>query len=317
MRPLNDWDVAYLDELAGQKETANFERKASDGLTKEKIAQGVCAFANSGEGYMVFGFRDEKAGGGMDEGVPATKGRQPIEDWAEALIPTLHQPPIEGCEARFIRHPAHHQPDRGVLVIAVPLSERRPHWTRDDEKAYLRAGAISAPMRPQTLLDISSRGTVPRGSVVELVIAPFRDRTYRKVGRLTLTVDFWACLEGGPITEQWAVELRVRPEDSRFQYAKVEMASNGPHLNPLPDLVSPFEVHETGVAFIRGSGPLFPHRWTKVLPQDAALLLHVPETKTSLEVAATFFAASALPATKLFGFDIQEGIPVLRPAQES
>lgn len=81
MRPLDEWDAAYLDELAHQDETASFEKKASEGLTREKIAQGVCAFANAGDGYMVFGFKDEKAGGGLDDGVPATKGRQPIKDW--------------------------------------------------------------------------------------------------------------------------------------------------------------------------------------------------------------------------------------------
>src|SRR3954454_23871507 len=120
MRPLGEWDAAYLVELAHQDETASFEKKAAEGLTREKIAQGVCAFANSGEGYIAFGFKDEKAGGGLDAGVPAAKGRQPIKDWVEALIPTLHHPPIEGCEAQFIQHASHDQ-DHGVLVIAVPL----------------------------------------------------------------------------------------------------------------------------------------------------------------------------------------------------
>ena len=141
MRSLYEWDADYITELGSQEETATFEKKAADGLTREKIAQGVCAFANSGEGFMVFGMKDEKGGGGLDAGVLATKGRQPIKDWVEALIPKLHQPPIEGCEARFIQNPMHHQPDRGVLVVAVPLSERRPHWPKDVEIPYLRVGA--------------------------------------------------------------------------------------------------------------------------------------------------------------------------------
>ena len=199
MRPLNDWDLAYLDELAGQEETASFEKKAADGLTREKIAQGVCAFANSGEGFVVFGMKDEKAGGGFDGGVQATKGDQPVKDWAEALIPKLHQPPIVGCEARFIHHPSHHPSNRGVLVIAAPLSERRPHWTQGEEKAYLRVGAHSGPMRCQTLLDISSRGTAPRGNILDLGLYPEGFSVPADLGNLTYRVRPTISIAGGTV----------------------------------------------------------------------------------------------------------------------
>jgi hypothetical protein len=168
-------------------------------------------------------------------------------------------------------------------------------------------------MRPQTLLDVSSRGTVPRGEVAELVIAPFHDSTYRDVGRVSFTVTFWVCLEGGPITEQWAVELRVRPEEGRFQYATVEPTSKGNSFIGMHDSASPFDVHELGVAFIRGSEPLFPLRRTRVLQNGVGLLLHIPENETRLEFDAIFFAASALPTVRVFEFDVRDGVPVSRP----
>src|SRR5262245_48352404 len=140
MRPLDEWDSAYLKELVLSDETAGFEKKSALGFdskkdaTKSEIAKQVCAFANSGEGFLAFGFKDKDKGpAGLDAGVHGSVGNQSVKDWVEALIPKQHHPPIEGCEARFIRDTTHHQPDRGVLVIAVPLSERRPHWTREDE----------------------------------------------------------------------------------------------------------------------------------------------------------------------------------------
>src|SRR6201995_4310988 len=130
MRPLDEWDAAYLDEVATMDETASLEKKSSLGfdqkkeLTKAEIAKQVCAFANSGEGYIAFGFKDKDKGPAwLDDGIDEYVGKQAGKDWVEALIPKQHQPPIEGCEARFIRHPMHHMPGKGVLVVAVPLSE--------------------------------------------------------------------------------------------------------------------------------------------------------------------------------------------------
>jgi hypothetical protein len=200
-----------------KEETASFEKKAAEGLTREKIAQGVCAFANSGEGFIAFGFKDEKAGNGLDDGVPATKGRQPIKDWVGALIPMLHHPPIEGCEARFIRHDSHSQ-DRGVLVIAVPLSERRPHWTRDDEKAYLRVGAHSAPMRPQTLIDITSRGVVPKGTVTDLGLTrrPYPGGRPPNPDQAEFLLNPVVMLDAGPVCEMWGLELSIASGNAKF-----------------------------------------------------------------------------------------------------
>lgn len=298
MRPLGEWDSAYLNELAHQNETAIFEKKAADGLTREKIAQGVCAFANSGEGFLAFGFKDEKAGGGLDTGVFATKGRQPIKDWAEALIPTLHQPPIEGCEARFIQHTSH-TPERGVLVIAVPLSERRPHWTRDDEKACLRVGAHSAPMRPQTLLDISSRSVAPRGRVLGLGMYPKPGGWPENSGKLAFFVRPTICIEGGAVCELWGLELKVTRGTGHFHN----------HNRLLSDIQVTVTWDET--LFFQGRQPLFPFSPRHAMPFESEAWVVVPSEEKELEITAKLFLASAIPVERRFRCEVGQYHPVV------
>jgi len=295
MRSLSQWDAEYLDELAGQKETASFERKASDGLTKEKIAQGVCAFANTGEGFMVFGLKDEKAGGGLDDGVPAVKGRQPIEDWAEALIPVLHQLPIEGCEARFIHHPTYHQPDRGVLAIAVPLSERRPHWCRHDDKFYLRAGAHSTPMPTQIFADMLTRGSVPRVDIADsgLGVKGYKHWYHHDFDGFSFPMNPVVWLKSGPICEIWACEIRETDGAGEFRCSMISQAidyASGSH-----------------DCYIRGNEPLFPTRKTLVLPKGFDFRLCVPSGVDNIEVAIRVYAASAPPFEKRFAFSVERG----------
>lgn len=303
MRPLSEWDSAYLDELVHHDETASFEKKAAEGLTREKIAQGVCAFANSGEGFLAFGFKDEKAGGGLDAGVHATKGRQPVKDWAEALIPTLHQPPIGGCEAKFIQHPTHHQPGCGVLVIAVPQSERRPHWTRDEEKAYLRVGSHSAPMRPQTLLDMRSRGSSPRGVISELgfLPRPSRNTSQGYEGFRTFLVTPKVFLESGPVCELWVFELRTQSGRAAFS-ASIKMPKPGGEFAylTLGGVVPNVSVPEPTVFAVQSREPLFPKRLTDALPSGAGVMLTIPRDIQKIEFVATLYLAAAPPVvTKL------------------
>ena len=306
MRPLYEWDADYLDELAGQDETASFEKKAAEGLTPQKIAQGVCAFANSGEGFIAFGFKEEKDGGGLDAGVPATKGRQTVKDWAEALIPKLHQPPIEGCEARLIRHPTH-QPDRGVLVVAVPLSERRPHWTRDEEKSYLRVGAHSASMRPQTFLDISSRGPTSKGMILDLGITarPSRMEPGIRDGQSrAFLVSPTVTVESGPLCELWAFELRSITAYCTFDimHKLPSSAQGAPALVRLSGVHPDISVPTTGVFYLKSKEPLFPKRVSDVLPADASMSLTIPRETQEVGFSARLYLGSAPPVVAQFTY---------------
>src|SRR5262249_53136003 len=125
LRPLDEWDSDYVDEIAKLDESADLEKKASDafttnagggisGATRDEIAKQVCAFSNTGDGLLVFGI--PKAGG-VDAGVPELVGRTPTKDCVEQLIPTLLHKVVYGCKAAWIHKPGHHAAARGTLVI--------------------------------------------------------------------------------------------------------------------------------------------------------------------------------------------------------
>jgi predicted HTH transcriptional regulator len=114
LRQLSDWDAAYLNEVEAMDETRLMEKKQSDGLKPDEIAKQVCAFAIAGGGFVVFGIKARKDRGGFDQGAPtqqssqARPGNQDTKAWIEALILTLHEPPITGCAARLLPKPNHH-----------------------------------------------------------------------------------------------------------------------------------------------------------------------------------------------------------------
>jgi predicted HTH transcriptional regulator len=136
--PIEDWDAAYVQTLATPEESLELEKKASakldlsTGPSKREalaeLAKQVCAFSNSSRGFLVYGIDDKK--GKLDQGVPIMEpsGHHLLKSWVEQQIPNLVSPAIHACQARHIHVPDSHTPDHGVLVVEIPLSDRRPHW---------------------------------------------------------------------------------------------------------------------------------------------------------------------------------------------
>jgi hypothetical protein len=237
--PLPDWDAAYLDEIDRLDEGADLDKKQAEGLKQDEIAKQACAFANAGGGYVVFGIKDAKHGRGFDDGVPAhvgRGGREPVKAWIEALIPKLHEPPIVGCEARFIRRPAH-APDRGVLVLYIPTSENRPHWVKaGQETAFLRVGEHSAPMSRRTFLDMANRNVAPEVEIENLNIANRQD-TKRPAKSYVLNP--LIKLVSGPICDRWHFELEVPPEAGRFEASQAVLIGGTRLVLPGKELLYP------------------------------------------------------------------------------
>jgi len=117
MEPIENWDEAYLQSIKADSESVVFEKKASQKLdplgdksgTREELEKQVCAFANAGGGFLVYGI--DKTGH-LDAGVAAKVTGQEIKSWVEQVIPGMLQPPITTCQAKFIRVSSFHAPDR-------------------------------------------------------------------------------------------------------------------------------------------------------------------------------------------------------------
>src|SRR5262249_47580441 len=152
-------------------------------------------------------------------------------------------PPVHICQARVVRVPGHHAPDRCAVVVSIPLSEHRPHWSNQNgrEVAYIRAGEHSLPMKLQTLLDISSHGIAPLGAIVDIGVLGYEMRG----GQFHFTLNPLIRLENGPMCERWMLELSVDPTTGAFMGG-----GNG-------------RVIEPNKLIITSTEPLFPRRATR------------------------------------------------------
>lgn len=279
MRPLDEWDDLYiLGEVVAAEESAVLEKKAEgkfvlttrgqpDGVTKDELAKQVSAFSNTGDGFIVYGIDDNKK---LDAGVPISIGSQSLKDWVEAAIPKLVYPPVTNSAAKLIDVSSHHLPGKCVLVIAVQLSERRPHWvTNPQEVAYIRAGAHSLPMRPQTFLDIASR--TPSAAGVMRGLGQIGDPELNK------HLNVWVCrfnpvieLLTGPPCELWSLELTLQN--------KGEFRVPGP--------CNATVIEQDTITF-HGVKPLFPRAKTRACAINVELWGQFPATvRSSLSIGA-------------------------------
>jgi hypothetical protein len=287
--PLDEWDDSYLLKIATPHESAELEKKGADRMdllekkkeTREELARQVCAFANSGGGFIVYGI--PKAGG-FDAGVADTVGTTPIKAWIEQEIPKMLQPPCLGCRAKYISISGKHAADRGVLVVYIPPSDRRPHWLPGSpDIAYIRAGKHSFSMRHQTFLDISQHGGVPQAEIVDLGIS--------KGGELAPQVHFivkpMIRIVSGPLCSVWGFELRG-PADVPAGYFQLRPES------PDPRIVS----REAQTFSWTSAEPLFPGRLTPASPVNFLLTIVFRPEDDLKELTATLSAGSSFPVTK-------------------
>jgi len=286
MRALDDWDEAYVqDEIQPSTECAWLEKKSSAKLiaegaskpgnsSKDELAKQVSAFSNSGQGFLVYGIHDK---GNLDNGVPQTIGKQKVTEWVEAMIPSLVYPPVTECATKLIAMPNHHSQDRALLVVSVPLSERRPHWVVGSDVAYIRAGSHSLPMRLQTALDMASRGTA---SQVEIECVRAIEMKTAQSGCNSFRLRPMVRLVSGPICRVWAFEMKVISGNARFIPATPKM-----------------KLYDAEHIYLLGESSLFPGRSTPVTDDAVALQM---SAAGDLEITATIYAESAQPVRRSF-----------------
>lgn len=288
--PLDEWDAAYVQSLESVTESATFEKKASPaydpdgkkGETRDELAKQVCAFANAGDGFLVYGFDDKT--GKLDAGVMEKINRQPIKAHVEGWIPKLLHPPITSCQAMLIPIPGHHAADRGVLVVSIPLSERRPHSYGD--VAYIRAGEHSVPMRLQTFQDISSRGTAPQVEIVDVGKEGFRKDQHMILFEINPRVK----LVAGSVCHYWCVEIDV---------------SEGCKVSPRG--ATPKHMRNDGMQKLNiiGEEPLFQQRLTRVLRSES-IFVTCPGIAEVIEITISLYAEAAQPVKRTFTLKVGE-----------
>lgn len=92
------------------------------------MAKALSALANSGGGHLVLGVQDD---GKIDGVSPSFKGRQPIRDWLEQIIPTLLSAPLQDFRAHEVTPSAPSLIPSGTVVIVIGVGDSMlaPHQT--------------------------------------------------------------------------------------------------------------------------------------------------------------------------------------------
>jgi hypothetical protein len=287
--PLDQWDAAYVQSIATPDESAELEKKASDKFdhtsnakkneTSAELAKQVCAFSNSSRGFLVYGIT--KAGpldGGVRE-IPS--GNQTAKAWVEQVIPQQVQPPVHGCRAKHIPVPGHHAAGYRVLVVEIPLSQRRPHWVveKGQEVAYIRAGEHSGRMSLQTFLDIRTRGDRAEVAIESLGVQRMKQREFQGANVWFFEFNPLVRLVAGPMCEHWAFQLRLHKDLGEF-------------LSPHP---ANARLIQANLMTLAGCEPLFPGFPSHV--GESCIRMHL---KGIYPITATLCAGSSRSVTRTF-----------------
>lgn len=138
------WDeISRLDEIDNLREAmsnedgegANFELKRCSSKfendDKKRISKEICAFSNTYGGLLCI-HADEVEGRliSFDDCLELEKR---IESW----LPHATEPPIRGMKIKTVD---------GVILIAIPESETKPHRTKLNRDYYYRSNSASEPM---------------------------------------------------------------------------------------------------------------------------------------------------------------------------
>ena len=161
MKPIADWDEAYLNSLiqVGEQESLTLDYKASAALAKgdkEKndLSKDVSAFANSAGGLLVYGIVEDKhVPIGIDTGVD----RNVItKEWLESVIKSRIQPVVDDLAIKQIDLPSKGV-DKVAYVVKVPgATSRAPHQAHD-HRYYKRFNFESTPMEDYEVRDLMRR----------------------------------------------------------------------------------------------------------------------------------------------------------------
>jgi predicted HTH transcriptional regulator len=161
MKPLQEWDEAFLDQhfVQGRIQESNaLDYKDSRSLTKadtKELCKDTSAFANAGGGMIIYGISEDKHEPiGIDEGVDRTAI---TKEWIEDILTSNIRPKMEDFEIVMVP-----LPNKGTNKVAVVLrigqaSALAPHQNEKDNKYYRRHNFKSEPMRDHEVRDAMRR----------------------------------------------------------------------------------------------------------------------------------------------------------------
>jgi hypothetical protein len=168
MKPVSEWDEAYLLELisVGEQESLTLDYKRSAALAKDDtkkndLSKDVSAFANSAGGVLVYGMKEDKhVPTDIDEGVD----RNVItKEWLESVIKGRISLEVENVVIKQIALPSRGH-DKVAYAVQIPAATSRAPHQACDHRYYKRFNFESTPMEDYEVRDLMRR-SIEHGKV--------------------------------------------------------------------------------------------------------------------------------------------------------
>ncbi|MGC1273144.1 MAG: ATP-binding protein [Planctomycetaceae bacterium] len=212
---LEDFSIDTLPSAEDDRFEFKSGRTTNDKL-RDKLANAVSAFSNSGGGWFVVGVDDS---GHPDVGLSETIGRQPLRDWADQVIHLIQPSPNANVVVQ--EHPS----GNGLLLAVGLTGGHELPYMSPDKKYYIRAGAHTV-------------------AASHFIVEALRARRHRDSPRLTHTIrerpDNSFIIQIGVValtpSPSLDVAISIDPPPSIFQRCKQTF----PIVRQLVDFANPF-----------------------------------------------------------------------------
>ena len=196
-----------LDDLPGESQTLEYKSaRGGPDIIANKLQQAASGFWNAGNGVFLAGVRDD---GTLDEGMPTTIGRDPIDSWADKHLKKVIPP--GKWKTHILRHPSH-QEGRCVLAVEFFASNTRPHQAYDG-CYYLRLGKHTA-AAPHSV--VHALFHVRESATPQIVVYFQRKKINRNITQLVIETrgDVEArnvCFSFSPVPSIWKDQANYLP----------------------------------------------------------------------------------------------------------
>jgi hypothetical protein len=161
MKPVSDWDEAYLLELiaVGEQESLTLDYKHSASLAKDNgkkndLSKDVSSFANSAGGVLVYGMKEDKH---VPTEIDVGLDRNAItKEWLESVIKSRISPEVDDVIIKQIPLPSRGR-DMVAYAVQIPAATSRAPHQAFDHRYYKRFNFESTPMEDYEVRDLMRR----------------------------------------------------------------------------------------------------------------------------------------------------------------